>query len=100
MPRLAETALLTALALLAFAFNSILTRMALGGGHMDAATFTTVRLAAGALVLTLLARVQTRAWVPLRGHGIVGPLALFAYAAPFSFEDAEKNVDDVVRETA
>ena len=77
--------MLTALALLAFAFNSILTRMALGGGHMDAASFTTIRLASGALVLAVLARLQTRAWVPLRGHGVVGPLALFAYAAPFSF---------------
>jgi drug/metabolite transporter (DMT)-like permease len=85
MPRLVETAFLTALTLLAFAFNSILTRMALGGGHMDAASFTTVRLATGALVLALLTRLQTRAWVSLRGHGFVGPLALFAYAAPFSF---------------
>jgi drug/metabolite transporter (DMT)-like permease len=76
-------------ALIAFASNSILTRMALGGGRMDAASFTTVRLAAGALVLTALVRIQARSWAPLRGHGsagrLVGPLALFAYAAPFSF---------------
>jgi drug/metabolite transporter (DMT)-like permease len=85
MPRPLETVMLTALALLAFASNSILTRMALGGGHMDAASFTTVRLTSGALMLAVLARWQTRAWVPLRGHGVVGPLALFAYAAPFSF---------------
>ena len=47
MSRLPETALLTSLALVAFASNSLLTRLALGGGAMDAATFTTVRLAAG-----------------------------------------------------
>lgn len=89
MSRRTETVLLAFVALIAFASNSILTRMALGGGRMDAASFTTVRLAAGALVLTALVRIQARSWAPLRGHGsagrLVGPLALFAYAAPFSF---------------
>jgi len=47
MPRPTETALLTLLALLAFAFNSILTRMGQGARAMDAASFVTVRLAAG-----------------------------------------------------
>jgi hypothetical protein len=44
MSRLPQIALLTALT---SASNSILTRLALGGAQMDAATFTTVRLAAG-----------------------------------------------------
>ena len=79
------TALLTALALVAFAANSILTRMALGAGAMDAATFTTVRIVAGAVVLAAIVRSQGGP-SPLRGGGsLVGPLALFAYAAPFSF---------------
>ena len=79
------TALLTALALVAFAANSILTRMALGAGAMDAATFTTVRLVAGAAVLATIVRVQGGP-SPLRGgRSLVGPVALFAYAAPFSF---------------
>jgi drug/metabolite transporter (DMT)-like permease len=88
MWRLPETALLTALALVAFASNSILTRLALGGGQMDAATFTTVRIGAGALVLAALVRIQqgpSRAAPKPVGRGLVGPLALFAYAAPFSF---------------
>jgi drug/metabolite transporter (DMT)-like permease len=85
VPRVAETAALTALALTAFAANSILTRMALGAGHLDAATFTAVRLAAGAFVLAALVRLKAGAWAPLRGQGLAGPLALFAYAAPFSF---------------
>jgi drug/metabolite transporter (DMT)-like permease len=83
--RAAETAALTLVALHAFAANSILTRMALGAGHLDAATFTTVRLATGALTLLALARLTTRAWPALRGRGWAGPLALFAYVAPFSF---------------
>jgi drug/metabolite transporter (DMT)-like permease len=45
------TAGLTAAAMLAFAANSLLCRAALGGGHADAATFTALRLAAGALAL-------------------------------------------------
>jgi drug/metabolite transporter (DMT)-like permease len=85
MPRALETVSLTLLALMAFAANSILTRMALGGGHMDAATFTTVRLAAGAAVLVAVVRVRAGNWSPLRGGGYLGPLVLFAYAAPFTF---------------
>ncbi len=87
MPRLAETALLTSLALVAFASNSILTRMALGSELMDAATFTTARLAAGALVLSLLVRLrgQSFSWSPPRGRALVGAMALATYAAPFSF---------------
>jgi drug/metabolite transporter (DMT)-like permease len=88
MPRPPETALLTALALIAFASNSILTRLALGGGRMDAATFTTVRIAAGALVLAALVRIQhgpPLATAGRRWAAWVGPLALFAYAVPFSF---------------
>jgi drug/metabolite transporter (DMT)-like permease len=80
-----ETAALTALALTSFAFNSILTRMALGRGHLDAAGFTAVRLLTGALTLLLLARAHGGSWPALRGKGWAGPLALFGYMAPFSF---------------
>ena len=55
MPRAALTAVLTAAAMLAFAANSLLGRAALAGGHADAASFTTLRLAAGALALGALA---------------------------------------------
>lgn len=85
MPRPAETLALTVLALLAFAANSILNRMALAGHLIDAATFTTVRLASGALVLTAVVWARAGGSRPLRGRGARGPLALFAYAAPFSF---------------
>jgi drug/metabolite transporter (DMT)-like permease len=85
VPRVVETAALTALALFAFAFNSILTRMGLGRGLIDAASFATVRLTTGALMLALLVRLSSPSWRPLRPAGWRGPLALFAYAAPFSF---------------
>ena len=80
----ARTAALTALALVAFAANSILTRLALGRHLIDAATFTEVRLGAGAAVLGGLTLLRSKGWAPLRGRGWRGPLALFAYAAPFS----------------
>jgi drug/metabolite transporter (DMT)-like permease len=72
-------------ALIAFASNSLLTRLALEPRQIDAATFTSIRLGAGAVVLALLVRAQAGTWRPLRGRGASGPLALFAYAAPFSF---------------
>ena len=87
MSRPSETALLTVLALVAFASNSILTRLALGAGAMDAATFTTVRLLAGAGVLAAIVRAQGGPSPVGRGggRGLIGPVALFAYAAPFTF---------------
>jgi drug/metabolite transporter (DMT)-like permease len=76
---------LTVLALIAFAANSILTREALGSHRIDAASFTAIRLAAGAAVLALLVLAQSKSAASLRGRGAMGSLALFAYAAPFSF---------------
>jgi drug/metabolite transporter (DMT)-like permease len=84
-PSVLRTAVLTLLALVAFASNSLLTRLALGAGEIDAATFTAIRLAAGAIVLVAIVRVRDGGLGALRGGGVVGPLALFAYAAPFSF---------------
>jgi drug/metabolite transporter (DMT)-like permease len=62
-----------------------LTRFALAAQQIDAATFTAIRLGSGAVVLALLVRSRSRSWTPLRATGAHGPLALFAYAAPFSF---------------
>ena len=52
--------LLTAFALTAFAFNSILCRLALLGDEADAAGFTAVRLASGALMLAILFTLSKR----------------------------------------
>lgn len=46
--------LATLLALVAFAVNSLLCRLALKGGGIDAASFTSLRIASGALVLVLV----------------------------------------------
>ncbi len=75
--------LLTALAMLAFAGNSLLCRAALETTAMDAASFTTVRLISGAAVLWLLARLRRGS--PVGEGNWPSALALFAYAAGFSF---------------
>lgn len=75
--------LLTTLAMLAFAGNSLLCRIALGQAGMDAASFTAIRLASGAVMLWLLFRVHSRQ-IAGRGNWL-SAFALFAYAAAFSF---------------
>ena len=47
---MANTALLTVLALIAFAANSVLCRIALGQELIDAASFTSIRVISGAAV--------------------------------------------------
>ncbi len=79
----ARLGLLTLLALLAFAGNSLLCRAALAQTTIDAATFTSVRLASGAVVLWLLVRLR-RDRRPGGGNW-PSALALFGYAAGFSF---------------
>lgn len=74
---------LTALAMTAFAGNSLLCRQALARTTIDPATFTTVRIASGALALALLARA--RGGSPVAAGSWGSALALFAYAAGFSF---------------
>lgn len=91
--------LYTAFALTAFAFNSILCRLALRGEEADAAGFTVVRLASGAVILILISYL-IRVSSPHVSKGRVGdqlaltdvrtgswPSAffLFAYAICFSF---------------
>jgi len=79
----ARTVVLTALALLAFAANSLLCRMALRETAIDPAMFTVLRLCSGALALWLLLVVRG---TPARSAGSWhAALALFAYAALFSF---------------
>jgi len=75
--------ILTAVAMIAFAANSILCRLALRDTAIDAATFTTLRLVSGAFMLALLVFVRTRA--PPRAGNWRSAAALFAYAAAFSF---------------
>lgn len=79
----ARTLLLTALAMLAFAGNSLLCRVALKETTVDAVSFTTIRLASGALMLWLLLRLRRE---PLAATGNWrAATALFVYAAAFSY---------------
>jgi drug/metabolite transporter (DMT)-like permease len=78
-----RTLLATALAMLAFAGNSLLCRLALRDTALDPASFTGVRLLAGALTLRLLLRLGSQP--AKKGGSWAGACALFVYAAGFSF---------------
>ncbi len=80
-----KTLLLTSAALIAFAGNSILCRLALGEGGIDAASFTSVRLITGVLVLVLILKWgQPHQAAPSKGSWFAS-LMLFIYAIGFSF---------------
>src|SRR5450759_609097 len=74
---------LTSLAMIAFAGNSLLCRAALKHTGIDAASFTTIRLISGALMLWLIVSIS-RGTHAGRGNWL-SEFALFAYAAGFSF---------------
>ena len=77
-------AALTVLTMMAFAGNSLLCRMALKYTGTDAASFTTIRVISGALMLWLI--VGARRGLPAEKAGSwTSAFALFAYAAGFSF---------------
>jgi drug/metabolite transporter (DMT)-like permease len=79
----APTLLLATLALFAFAGNSLLCRMALRQVSIDPATFTSVRILSGAVVLAIILRLRAGS---LAGSGSwLSALALFTYAIAFSF---------------
>ncbi len=84
---------LISLALMAFAGNSVLCRLALGQGLIDASSFTAIRLVAGIITLLTISAVP-------RGHRIgvlqtlkqqntvkawLASVMLFVYAATFSY---------------
>jgi drug/metabolite transporter (DMT)-like permease len=81
--------LVTSLAMLAFAGNSVLCRLALSHTLIDPASFTTVRLLSGAIFLWIVVRVRgghpSGGGNSSGGGNWVSALALLAYAAGFSF---------------
>jgi drug/metabolite transporter (DMT)-like permease len=82
-----STFILTAIAMLAFAANSLFCRMALAERLIDAGSFTLIRLLSGTitLVFILLVRGNWRSQRPTTKFSIFAGLALFGYAALFSF---------------
>ena len=73
----------TVLAMIAFAGNSLLCRAALAQTSIDAASFTSLRLISGAVTLWLIVHFRSRGSV--NGGNWFSAIALFAYAAGFSF---------------
>jgi drug/metabolite transporter (DMT)-like permease len=78
-----RTPLFTLFAMLAFASNSLLCRVALTETSIDAASFTSLRLASGALILLVILRL--RGVGATRGGSWPMAAMLSAYAVFFSF---------------
>lgn len=87
---LVKTILFTGFALTAFAANSVLCRLALGEKSIDAASFTSIRLLSGAVVLLLILKLSSLKLsnkdnvAPSRSNWI-SALMLFTYATAFSY---------------
>lgn len=76
---------LTGVAMLAFAGNSILCRLALRDGAIDPASFTSIRLVSGAVTLMIIFWITRRGDTP-RAHGSwLSACVLFFYAICFSY---------------
>lgn len=76
--------LLTVLTMCAFAANSVLTRAAVEGGHLDAMSFSVVRVAAGAAMLGAIALWRGVSLPLLRKARLPGAISLTAYMIGFS----------------
>lgn len=90
-----KTLSLVMVAMVAFAANSLLCRMALANTDIDPASFTALRLLSGALALSLLSLLSLRKsnwagelslWVNLKSNAtLLGGVSLFLYALCFSY---------------
>lgn len=82
---LLKTSLLTGLALIAFAANSVLCRLALANGNIDASSFTGIRLLSGAIALLLILSIKgNKQGVSSKGSW-TSSFTLFLYAITFSY---------------
>lgn len=82
-------AMLTIIAMLAFAANSLLCRLALGAGTIDAASFASLRMISGAVTLALILRLRGSSVTAGGITALLGAIKpasmLFLYMACFSF---------------
>ncbi|WP_299970007.1 DMT family transporter [uncultured Roseobacter sp.] len=76
--------LLTTATMIAFAANSVLTRLAVDGGHMDPNSFAIVRVLAGAAVLSVILVVRGGRLRLFQSSRAVGAVSLAVYMAGFS----------------
>ena len=86
--KIVKTIIYTGLALIAFAANSVLCRMALGMKLIDASSFTIIRLLAAVIVLFLIVFSRNNNEIKARitsKSSWLASLMLFVYASTFSF---------------
>jgi drug/metabolite transporter (DMT)-like permease len=84
LPAMSRTIALTAIAMIAFAANSVLCRIAIGQHAIDAASFATIRIVSGAVMLSGIMLVQGKRNL-LSGANWRAALMLFAYAVFFTY---------------
>ncbi len=82
---LVKTIIFTGLALIAFAANSVLCRLALGERTIDASSFTIIRLLSGAIVLLAIIGINRNKTGSSTKGSWSASLMLFLYAITFSF---------------
>ncbi|WP_425051661.1 DMT family transporter [Psychromarinibacter sp. S121] len=75
---------LVALVMVAFAANSVLNRLAVGGGWIDAMDFALIRVASGAAALSAMVLIRDRRLTLGGPHRLAGVLSLTLYLAGFS----------------
>jgi len=80
-----QTILLTAIAMIAFASNSLLNRLALGQRTIDAISYTTIRLSAGMIMLFLITYLRKKNGQSILRGNWLSAMLLFLYAISFSF---------------
>ena len=76
--------LMTSLTMIAFAANSILTRMAVDGGMIDPSSFAVIRVLSGAVVLIAVLLLRQRQLPDLRRARFIGAISLAIYMLGFS----------------
>jgi drug/metabolite transporter (DMT)-like permease len=75
--------ILTLVAMIAFASNSLLCRAALKETGIDAASFTFIRILSGAVALWVIMKMRNASWQSAGNW--LSAMSLFAYATAFSF---------------
>jgi drug/metabolite transporter (DMT)-like permease len=88
----------TALAMAAFAANSVLTRMAVGQAGMDPLDFALLRLVSGAVILAVLVAVRRRGLWPGwagRGAGVFG-LLLYLFGFSLAYVDLAAGIGALI----
>ncbi|WP_299778048.1 DMT family transporter [uncultured Roseobacter sp.] len=75
---------LTCLTMIAFAANSILTRLAVDGGYIDPSSFAIIRVLSGVVVLSMIMTVKVGKIELFQRDRAAGAVSLAAYMAGFS----------------